>query len=113
MNQLKKNNIAARLKHRIAFERPIYTFDALAARETTWEKTEEAWADIVSLSVKERELSDRLIHSASYRIYVRNHHNVQPDMHIAFGHKILSIRAIINNPRFKELIEIMAEEENS
>lgn len=112
MSQLDQNNIVARLKQRIAFERPVYALDALAATETTWQKTEEAWADIHTISAKERERSDRLISTATYRIYVRKYHNIQPDMRIIYGNGTLIIRAIINNPRHDELIEIMAEEEN-
>jgi|GEM_PF-4417145 len=70
MKQLEVNNVAARLKHRITFERP------------------------------------------AYKIYVRKYHNVQTQMRIIFENKVLTIRAIINNPNYKELIEILADEEN-
>ena len=113
MSQLEPNNIAARLKERIAFERPVYTLDALAATQTTWQQTEEAWAEIQALNAREREYSERLISVVSYRIYVRKYHNVQPDMRIIHEDKMLTIRAIINNPRDEALIEILAEEEQS
>jgi SPP1 family predicted phage head-tail adaptor len=106
---LKPNNIASRLKQRIVIERPVYAFDSMAASIETWEKTEEAWAEVNVISSVEKEHADRLITTANYQVFIRKYHAVQPEMRFVFKTKPLTIRAIINNPNEAELIEVLAE----
>lgn len=102
--------LAARLKHRITIEQPVYTTDAAGGGTTIWTPLATVWAEIRTRSGRERLFAGKLEASSTHTITLRYRSDVTEKMRISFDGRLFNIRRVENVDAADVLLELAVEE---
>jgi len=98
-------------KHRILFQREIKTDDSAHGHTKSWNDVVEVWAKVRPLSGREVFFTHQLKNTITHLINVRYRDDIDTELRIKFGTRIMKIESMINLNERGKFLEIRCEEE--
>jgi SPP1 family predicted phage head-tail adaptor len=99
---------AGRLDKRVTFKRPVLARDSSGGAAKSLNTIGEAWANIRTMSGREREQSERVEGVSDYVVTVRYRSDLQPKDVIIWGDRTMNIRFIRDAGARESFLEIEA-----
>lgn len=106
------SQLAARLRHRLSIEQPVYTEDAAGGGTTLWSEVATVWGEIRTRGSGggERLFGGALEASATQDVTIRYRSDVTPKMRIVHGGRVLNIRRVENVDGANVILHLETEE---
>lgn len=88
--------LAARMKHRITLEKPVYQSDSAGGATVDWQEVATVWADVQTRRSRAGESleSGKIEATSSPRFIIRFRDDITPAMRIGFKGKSYNIRQV-------------------
>lgn len=89
------SSLTQRLNTPLRLERPIYTDDGGGGRHQQWEEVASIWAQIETISAKEKERDGRLIMLRTHHIFIRPRNDLDATMRLRDGARLYYITGFL------------------
>lgn len=99
---------AGKLRHSVAFERSVKTPDGAGGFNRTWETAATVRAMVTPLSGNERWQSQRVEANTTHRIFIRYRSDINTELRVNFGGRIMQVVAVLNIEERSKWLEIQA-----
>ncbi|MCH2548122.1 MAG: phage head closure protein [Alphaproteobacteria bacterium] len=112
-----RNDISARLRHRVVLQSPDLVPANGGQFSVEWEDAGAVWAEIRPVDNRsltgEVVFGEQLVGRISHAVLIRFRKDVSADMRIKFGERYFNIRSVINVDERSEMLRIFAEENSA
>ena len=100
-----------KFRHRLTLQEPTPSTDAGGARNVSWTKKTDLWADMRDLSATESSEDGKIAITRRARITIRYRSDISETMRFAVGTRRFNIRAILDKDGTRRLLTCLCEED--